>query len=104
MRGYRWAPWALVVWTVVVWVTRLRNADGSAGAVALSVLFLVLAAAVVATRAHALPVVVLAGLTVVVWLIRLPMILVADHGAGFKVVHAVIAAVSIGLAGLNAKR
>jgi hypothetical protein len=36
--------------------------------------------------------------TVGIWAVRLPFVLVHDHPAGFKVVHAVLAAVSIALA------
>ena len=38
---------------------------------------------------------VLAGGTVVYWAIRAPMILLADHEVPFKVVHAVLAIVSV---------
>ena len=34
-----------------------------------------------------------------VWGVRLPMVLIHDHPGGFKVVHTVLAAVSLGLAG-----
>jgi hypothetical protein len=94
-----WAPYALAAWTVFVWVTRIKNADGAVGPILLSATFLLLAALVLATKGHALPTITLAGWTVLVWLVRLPMILLAAHGAGFKVVHAVIALVSILLAG-----
>ena len=36
--------------------------------------------------------------TTLYWAVRIPMILLADHPVGFKVVHAVLAAVSIALA------
>ncbi len=39
-----------------------------------------------------------AALTVVVWVVRVPLILVADHAVGFKVVHAAIGLVAIALA------
>jgi hypothetical protein len=98
-RRRRWAPYALAAWTAFVWITRIRNAEaGDVGPILLSAVFLLLAALVLATKGHALPTTTLAGLTVVVWVIRLPMILLADHGAGFEVVHAVIALVSLGLA------
>ena len=41
-----------------------------------------------------------AALTVVVWLVRVPMILVADHGAPFKIVHVGLGVVSVVLAAL----
>jgi len=43
---------------------------------------------------------VAAVLTVVVWLVRVPMILVADHGAPFKIVHVGLGVVSVVLAAL----
>jgi len=88
----------LVVWTVFVWAGRIRNG----GSVLLAVSFLVLAALVVASiwkrqwRPYAVG--ALAIWTIGVWAVRTPMILVHDHPAGFKVVHTVLAVVSIGLA------
>jgi hypothetical protein len=44
-----------------------------------------------------------AALTVVVWLVRVPMILMADHGdkdPGFKIVHVGLGVVSVVLAAL----
>ncbi|MCU1498179.1 MAG: hypothetical protein JWM47_2132 [Acidimicrobiales bacterium] len=41
---------------------------------------------------------VFAGGTVTYWAIRLPMILLADHGVPFKVVHTVLALVSVAAA------
>lgn len=38
---------------------------------------------------------ILAGGTIAYWAIRLPMILSHDHGAGFKVVHTVLAVASV---------
>ncbi|MFM8862215.1 MAG: hypothetical protein ACKOIA_07175 [Acidimicrobiia bacterium] len=41
-----------------------------------------------------------AGLvTVVVWLVRIPQIALADHDAGFVIVHALLGVVSLALAG-----
>ena len=36
--------------------------------------------------------------TVVFWVVRLPMISLADHEFGFKLIHAILALVSVGLA------
>ena len=38
--------------------------------------------------------------TILVWLVRVPQILLADHGAPFKVVHALLGVVSVVLAAL----
>lgn len=40
----------------------------------------------------------LAGATVAVWAVRVPLLLTSDHGAGFVVVHLVLAAGSLALA------
>ncbi len=82
-----------------MWAGRIRNG----GSVLLAASFLVLAAVVVlvslwkrAWRPYAVG--ALAVWTIAVWAVRTPMILVHDHPAGFKVVHTVLAVVSIGLA------
>ena len=75
-----------------VWAGRIRNG----GSVLLAVSFLALAAVALWRRGRW--VTALAAYTVVVWAIRTPMILLHDHPAGFKVVHTVLAAVSIALA------
>ncbi len=89
---------AFTVWTVFVWAGRIRNG----GSVLLAASFLVLAAVVVASmwkrRWRPYAVGALAIWTIVVWAVRTPMILVHDHPAGFKIVHTVLAVVSIGLA------
>jgi hypothetical protein len=100
MRRRHWAPYTLALWTLLVWGTRLKNADGSVFAILGSLVFLVLAAIVLGTRGHAIPTITLGGLTVFVWLVRLPMIvLFSDRSASFKAVHAVIGVISILLAG-----
>jgi hypothetical protein len=92
------AALVLVAWTVFVWAGRIRNG----GSVLLAASFLVLAAVVVASmwkrRWRPYAVGTLAIWTIVVWAVRTPMILVHDHPAGFKIVHTVLAVVSIGLA------
>ena len=90
-------PYVFAAWTVYVWITAIRNIGGPL-TVALSVVFFALAAlvAVPSTRARAMwP---LAGLTTAVWGVALVVIWVRDHAIGFKVVHTVIAAISIALA------
>ncbi|HEY2813531.1 MAG TPA: hypothetical protein VGJ03_08725 [Acidimicrobiales bacterium] len=88
----------LVAWTVFVWAGRIRNG----GSVLLAGSFLVLAVLVFASlwkptwRPYTITALVV--WTIGVWAVRTPMILVHDHPAGFKAVHAVLAVVSIGLA------
>ena len=93
-RTKRW-PWPLVAflaWTVFVWAGRIRNG----GSVLLAASFLVLAAVAIWRRGRWIT--ALVGWTIAVWAVRTPFILVHDHPAGFKVVHSVLAAVSIALA------
>jgi len=109
---------AFVLWTAFVWVNRisntLRSDTESAGAKTFStVLSLVLlafafAAVVVTVKAWRTPlgdsgakVLMAAGaLTVVVWLVRVPQILIADHSVPFKIVHVALGVVSVVLAAL----
>lgn len=113
-------------WTLFVWGGRFRNlaadpgglSEASRWSLAGAVIFPLLALAVLCllvvgsgpriglTRNPVRPlmpparalVIVLAGLTAAVWLVRAAAIAVADHSVGFVVVHLVLAAVSIGLA------
>ena len=105
-----------VAWTAYVWCTRIANAwgdaglstAGKAGSTLLSLSLLVPAAAVavvIVRRRHDAPtgpeIVLLRAFsawTIVVWAVRVPMILAADHEVGFKAVHAVLGLVSIVLA------
>lgn len=109
LRG-RWAVVALVAWTFFVWTTRIGNiwndddldTAGKVGRTALALSFTVLALAVVGAlwrrREWVRPAVLaLAGWTVAVWLVRGTGIVVGDHDTAFKVVHAVLAVVSIAL-------
>ena len=105
---------ALVAWTFLVWTTRISNIWRDAdldtgeklGRTGLALSFTVLAvAAVVAVwrasgRSSLVAMAALAGWTVGVWLVRGTSILLADHDAAFKIVHAVLAVVSIALAAL----
>ena len=89
----------LSLWTLFVWGVRLRNADGAVWATALSLLFLGLAVAALTPRRNRPVVTALAGLTVLVWSIRiLDIALLSDHGAAFTVVHIALGAVSVLLA------
>jgi hypothetical protein len=105
----------LLAWTLFVWVSRVGLAwsDDSltTGEKVLGtlppVLFVLLAlatGAVLLTREGVRPALFgrlatgFAGFTAVYWAIRLPFILVNDHPGAFKVVHTVLAIVSVGLA------
>ncbi len=98
-------PLALAAWTLFIWGTRIRNIARDGGGalslvLAVGMVALGVAAAVAVWRdgrpAWAVP--ALAVATVATWLVRTPLILVADHGAGFKVVHTALAVVSFALA------
>jgi hypothetical protein len=105
---------ALVAWTLFVWTTRIANIwrdealDGGekVGRTGLALSFTLLALAVVVTlwrRAERAALVAVGGLaawSVVVWVVRDARIVAADHEVGFKVVHTVLAVVSIALAAL----
>jgi Na+/melibiose symporter-like transporter len=107
-----------VVWTLYVWCTRIVNAlgddalgaGGKAFSVGLSLTFVAFSAAgaAIGLRARRRPLLrpevavlrAFAGWTTLVWLVRVPMIAVADHDVGFKVVHALLGVISIALAAL----
>jgi peptidoglycan/LPS O-acetylase OafA/YrhL len=111
MRRHR-STVALVVWTFLVWTTRIANVWRDAdldtgerwGRTLLALTFTVLAIAVIVALWRRLlqPTVVavgaLAAWTIAVWVVRGVGILAADHDLGFKVVHTVLAVVSIVLA------
>ncbi len=105
--------YGLAGWTLFVWGTRISNAlgdaelssGGKAFSIGLSVALIALAVAAVFARfRHHLMAARLATIfawaSVGVWMIRLPMIVLADHSVGFKVVHAVLGLVAIGLAAI----
>lgn len=109
---------AFVLWTGFVWVNRiantLRSETESAGAKTfssvLSVVLLAFAVAVIVvlvaawssplSAGGAKVLMTAAALTVVVWLVRVPQILIADHTAAFKVVHVALGVISVVLAAL----
>ena len=98
MHTRRRAVVALAAWTLAVWAGRVRNvlADGGGAGdliVPVGLLMLAVLALVAPRRAW-----ILASVTIGVWAVRLPLVLVHDHPAGFKIVHTVLAAVSVGLA------
>jgi hypothetical protein len=105
---------ALVGWTFFVWTTRIgniwRDADldigEQVGRTALALSFTLLAVGVVialwrgSARARLVAVGALAAWSTGVWVVRDASILAADHEVGFKVVHTVLAVVSIVLSAL----
>lgn len=106
-----------VAWTAFVWISRISNTlrsttestGGKVVSTVLSILMLALAVAVltVLVRGWAGPVGagsiralrLAAVVTIVVWAVRVPQIVFLDddptHGAGFKIVHAVLGLISI---------
>ena len=88
----RWMVWAFLGWTVFVWIGRIRNG----GSLLLAVSFLGLAGLALWRLRPFLT--LLAAWTVGLWVLRTPYILVHDHPADFKIVHTVLAVVSVGLA------
>ena len=115
MSGLRPLPVvALAGWTLLTWLTRLPLAWGDpdldgTGRVLATVpvaVFVALAVATIAVRwwdpatsssAAKGPPTALALWTVAYWAVRLPLILIHDHPAGFKAVHAALALVAVGL-------
>jgi hypothetical protein len=90
---------ALPIWTLLIWATRIRiilSQDGGAAELVVPIVLTVLAVGALVERRRWLA--VLAAVTVAVWMVRLPFVLLHQHSAGFKVVHAALAAISIGLA------
>ena len=98
-------PYLLAGWTVLIWIGRVRNiieADGAAVELLVPLALAVLGVATFARPRQVGP--VLALVTLAVWLVRVPLVLVHDHSAAFVVVHLVLAAVSITLASLTLRR
>jgi hypothetical protein len=93
----RWALYVFVAWTVFVWAGRIRNG----GSVLLAASFLALAVLALWRRGRWVS--ALALWTVGVWVVRTPIILLRDYSVGFKVVHTVLATISIVLA-ISAER
>jgi hypothetical protein len=121
----RWLLGTLCVWTVFIWGNRVSNAWSSTTettsakvvSTLLAASFLVLAAGGLVvlvrswgtglSRAAASFLLVFAGWTIAVWCVRIVSIAVVDHGVAFKVVHALLGLISIGLAvavGRDARR
>lgn len=112
--GRRWQVRALLAWSVVLWISRLRNvlsndeldATGTALRVGVVVVFVGLAVgAFVALRRGELRVLwVLILWTVGYWIIRGGGILIDDYSVGFKAIHTVLTVVSLVLAVLAARQ
>jgi hypothetical protein len=98
-------PYFLAGWTVLIWIGRVRNileADGAAVELLVPLVLVALGIATFARPRQAGP--LLALVTVAVWVIRVPLVLVHHHSTAFVVVHLVLAAVSITLASLTLRR
>ena len=120
----RWPILAFAAWSAYVWITRISNAWGPASeettsakvisTVSAGVLLVgVLATVAILVRARArgfvaaevLVLRVFVGLTVAVWAVRVPQILLdGEHNVGFKVVHTALAVLSVGLGVLTWRR
>jgi hypothetical protein len=107
----------LVGWTFFVWTTRIGNiwrdhslsGGQKVGSTALALSFTALAALVLVAYVQRRTwlsgaVLVLAGWTTGVWIVRFAAIVGDDHAAGFVAVHLVLAIVSIGLAVMATRR
>ena len=102
--------WSFVAWTFLIWTFRIGtiwDGDGATaakvGRTLLALSFSALACATVWSlvrrpRARRTVVGVFAAWTIAVWVVRAPMIVFADHGTAFVLVHLALAAVSAGLA------
>lgn len=104
------ATFALIVWTLLVWTTRIGNIWNDKGltdgekwgrtglALTLTVLALAAGHAVYhRTSWRGLVVKAFAGWTIGVWVVRSVGIATGDHEAAFIAVHLVLAAISIAL-------
>ena len=120
----RWPILAFAAWSAYVWVTRISNAWGSANdetttakvistvsagillvgvAATMAILVRARARAFVTSEVQVLRVFV--GLTVAVWAVRVPQILLdPEHVVGFKVVHTGLAVISVVLGVLTWRR
>lgn len=103
------ATWALVGWTILLWLSRTRNvlandeltSLGRGVRLAVVVVFVAMAVAVIVgvkRRWFGIALRVLCSWTIGYWLVRGGGILLGDYDAGFKAVHTVLMVVSIGLA------
>src|SRR5688572_12707384 len=91
----RWSL-GLAVWTVYVWVTAIRNIGG-AGTIALACVFFALAALVAIPRTRVQAVLPLLVVTALTWAVAMVRVWFGDYSIGFKVVHSVLAVISVAL-------
>lgn len=122
MNTPRPAPWSRAVgagrpvaalggWTIFLWATRIKNAladdtmsrGGKTVAVVTSVGFVAVAVAVMVvyvrrSRRATSAATAFATASIVYWLVRAATILARDRSVGFKVVHTVLALITVGLA------
>lgn len=95
------AAYALATWTLFTWGLRVRNAlgddDGAVSFVAPAILLALAVLTVVRWRRWA-PLLAIAS--IVAWLVRVPIMLTNDHGAGFVVVHVGLALIAWALSAL----
>lgn len=116
-RFRHWSVAGFAVWNVVIWLSRIRNVLGddslSSGSRAawLVPAALFVAAGILAgfawwrgPAALLMPLRVAGAASILYWLVRLPWALFADQSASFKIVHTVLAVVSVGLAGAVLRR
>lgn len=107
----RLAVHIVIAWTLFMWATRTRliftERDLSAGDIVLRIapVFLFVALALVllysvrtGRPALAPTVTAIAAWTTLYWLVRVTLISFHDHSIGFKIVHVVLAVISIGTA------
>ena len=89
----------LAAWTLFTWGTRIRNAaqddEGALAYVVPAALVVVAIAAIVRPARWGRLLALAASLA---WLVRVPIILTADHEVGFKVVHTALAVITWALA------
>ncbi|MEA3054984.1 MAG: hypothetical protein QOD30_416 [Actinomycetota bacterium] len=98
-------PYLLAGWTLLIWIGRVRNiveADGAAVELLVPLALVVLGVTTFARPRQVGP--LLALVTLLVWLVRVPLVLAHHHSTAFVVVHVVLAAVSITLASLTLRR
>lgn len=107
--------WVLIGWTVLLWLSRLRNVlnndelttSGRGWRVAVVVVFVVLAtlAAYGVRRNYPKLVVVLVVWTIGYWLVRgIGILINGDYSVGFKAIHTVLMAISLILAWLTSRQ
>lgn len=116
-RFRHWSVAALAVWSVAIWVARVRNifADDTLSSAARAAWLVPVVLFVVGGITAGLawwkgrgqllrPIALFCVVSSLYWLVRLVFVLIDHRSVGFVLVHAVLAMVSIGLAALVLKR